>query len=47
MQSGDSNLVHRWEIDSQVSFDGGSTVEVMVAGGKEKNSRRSSEVVLG
>ena len=31
----------------QVSFDGGYTVEVMVAGGKEKSSRRSSEVVLG
>ena len=31
----------------QVSFDGGASVEVMVAGGKEKSSRRSSEVVLG
>ena len=46
MQSGDSYPVNCWEIDFQVSFDGGATVEVMVAGGKEKDSRRSSEVVL-
>ena len=31
----------------QVSFDGGASVEVMVAGGKEKSSRKSSEVALG
>ena len=47
MQSGESNLAILWKPNFQVSFDGGASVEVMVAGGKEKNSRRSSEVVLG
>ena len=47
MQSGDSNLAIVGKPNFQVSFDGGSTVEVMVAGGKEKSSRRSSEVVFG
>ena len=47
MQSGDSNLAIVSKPNFQVSFDGGYTVEVMVAGGKEKSSRRSSEVVFG
>ena len=47
MQSGESYLAIVWKPNFQVSFDGGASVEVMVAGGKEKNSRRSSEVVHG
>ena len=47
MQSGESNLAIISKPNFQVSFDGGTSVEVMVAGGKEKSSRRTSEVVLG